>query len=68
MPEVAGNAALYINPFEANELAEAIIELQSNKNKQQELIQNGQNRVGQFTWKTNALQTIDIYNQYSSIK
>ncbi|MFZ4797221.1 MAG: glycosyltransferase family 4 protein [Bacteroidia bacterium] len=68
MPEVAGDAALFVNPFEANEIANAIIELQKNSNKRQELILNGKKRVEHFTWKSNALQTIELYNKYSQNK
>ncbi len=65
MPEVARNAAVYVNPFEANEIANAIIELQSNQTKQQEIVFNGVTRVEQFTWKANALQTLEIYNKFA---
>ena len=68
MPEVAGNAAVFVNPFEANEIANAIIELQKNPEKRQELIHNGKKRVDHFTWKSNALQTIELYNKYSQKK
>lgn len=64
MPEVAGNAAVYINPFEADELANAIMELTDNNEKKQELILNGKKRVEQFTWEANAIQTLEIYNKY----
>jgi glycosyltransferase involved in cell wall biosynthesis len=65
MPEVADNAAFFINPFEPIEIANAIIELQSNQSKCDELILNGKKRVEHFTWKENAQQTIEIYNKYS---
>jgi glycosyltransferase involved in cell wall biosynthesis len=64
MPEVAGNAAVYVNPFDPNEIANAIYELQSNQNKQKDIISNGATRVEQFTWQANAIQTLDIYNKF----
>ncbi|MCF8429795.1 MAG: glycosyltransferase family 4 protein [Bacteroidia bacterium] len=65
MPEVAENAAVYVNPFDANEIANAIIELQSNQIHQKELISIGKTRVEKFTWRDNAIQTIDIYNKFA---
>lgn len=64
MPEVAGNAAVYVNPFDPNEIANAIYELQSNQNKQKNIISKGAIRVEQFTWQANAIQTLDIYNKF----
>lgn len=61
MPEVAANAAVYVDPFNENEIADAIFNLENDKQKQSELIANGINRVNAFTWQNNAKHTIDIY-------
>ena len=61
MPEVAGNAAVYVNPFNADDIANAIFDLDKDKQKQSELITNGLNRIKNFTWKKNAELTIKMY-------
>lgn len=66
MPEIATNAALFVNPFNAAEIADAIVKLQNDGNLQNQLVQNGFNRVKYFTWENNAKQTIELYQ--SAIK
>ncbi|MFA9214405.1 MAG: glycosyltransferase family 4 protein [Candidatus Methylacidiphilales bacterium] len=66
MPEIATNAALFVNPFNANEIADAIVKLQNDVNLQNQLVENGFNRVKYFTWENNAKQTIELYQ--SAIK
>jgi glycosyltransferase involved in cell wall biosynthesis len=61
MPEVAGNAAVYVNPFNADDIANAIFDLDKDKQKQSELITNGLNRIKNFTWQKNAELTIKMY-------
>lgn len=66
MPEIATNAALFVNPFNAAEIADAIVKLQNDENLQNQLVQNGFNRVKYFTWENNAKQTVELYQ--SAIK
>jgi len=61
MPEIATNAALIVNPFDANEIANAIYKLQNDKDLQNQLVQNGFDRVKNFTWENNAKQTLELY-------
>lgn len=61
MPEIANNAALFVNPFNASEIADAIMKLQSNDDLKKELVANGFKRVENFTWENNAKQTLEWY-------
>lgn len=50
IPEIAGNAGpLGANPFEVNDISNAMIELFKNENPVQQLIQNGIKRKNNFS-------------------
>jgi glycosyltransferase involved in cell wall biosynthesis len=61
MPEVAGDAAIKIDPFKPEEIALAIDNLINNQNQKEELSAKGLTKATQFTWKNNAIKTLDIY-------
>lgn len=50
MPEVAGDAALLIDPFNAQEIANAMEKVESNLFFRTELIERGKKRVELFSW------------------
>lgn len=50
LPEICGEAAIYFNPTDEEQLAKKILELLSNKCMQEELIALGLERVNQFNW------------------
>ena len=54
MPEIAGNAALQVDPFEVNSIAKGMIELYHNANVRQQLIDNGKIRKELFSWDKSA--------------
>jgi glycosyltransferase involved in cell wall biosynthesis len=59
MPEVAGDAAILVNPFDANEIAEAMLSVFQDKEMRSDLIAKGLKRVTQFSWEQS---TIDFWN------
>jgi glycosyltransferase involved in cell wall biosynthesis len=61
LPEVAGDAAIFINPHNYHELADAILQVVSNYQLRQDLIARGKNRAKLFSWKNTAQQTINTY-------
>ena len=61
MPEIAGDAALTVNPYDVNEIAEAMEKVVSDSMLQQCLITNGLNRVENFSWENAAKQTLKVY-------
>ena len=63
LPEVAGDAALLINPLDVEDLADALRRLISDSQLRRQLIQAGQTRAGQFTWRKAALQLLDVYRR-----
>jgi len=55
MPEVGGDAAIYANPFEINEIAEGMQQLFENKNNLvKSLIEKGNIRKEKFSWDKSA--------------
>lgn len=63
MPEVAGDAALIVNPHNPEEIAGAIKSLLQDRELRKNLGEKGLNRAAAFTWKNNALKTLDIYRK-----
>lgn len=51
MPEVAGDAALLINPFSPNSIAEAMLDISSNEALRNNLVKKGQERRKHFSWQ-----------------
>jgi glycosyltransferase involved in cell wall biosynthesis len=60
-PEVAGNAALYFDPYSIENMFEVAYEVLNRLNIRHELISNGLERIKMFSWKKCAHQHADIY-------
>jgi len=54
MPEVAGNGALLVDPFNINEIAMAMQQLSENSTLRLQLIENGNNHLKKFSWQKTA--------------
>jgi glycosyltransferase involved in cell wall biosynthesis len=63
LPEVAGGAALLVNPNNAAAIAEAMTFLVQNPRKAQELISKGFERAKYFTWENAGLQMASILEE-----
>jgi len=61
MPEVAGGAALLVNPRQPEALAAAILRLQNDPAERAALIGRGYERVGHFSWLATARQVQRVY-------
>jgi glycosyltransferase involved in cell wall biosynthesis len=61
MPEVAGDAALKIDPTKPEEIANAIERLLNDPAKMAGLSAKGLERSEHFSWRNNAVKTLDIY-------
>jgi glycosyltransferase involved in cell wall biosynthesis len=61
IPEVGGDAAIYVNPLIEEDICEAIYGLLQNMNLRQSLIQRGYDRASAFSWAEAARQTLSIY-------
>lgn len=63
LPEVAGDAAEYFDPYSETSIAEALKELLNSESKRSELVAAGQARAKQFTWQGMAEQTLASYRR-----
>jgi glycosyltransferase involved in cell wall biosynthesis len=66
MPEIAGDAALYINPYQPAMLVAQTIALLEDKTLRQSLVEKGKQRALQFTWGSSVqalLQTYELMMQ-----
>lgn len=61
LPEVAGDAAILIDPHNFPQLADAILKVISDSQVRQELIQKGKERAKLFSWERTAKETINAY-------
>lgn len=64
LPEVAGNASLFINdPLDADEIAERINEILNYPNLKKDLIEKGYVQAAKFSWDKTAKETIKVYEE-----
>ncbi|MGF1523908.1 MAG: glycosyltransferase family 4 protein [Leptolyngbyaceae cyanobacterium] len=63
LPEVAGDAALFVDPMDKDAIVEAILKLHTNLSLRDQLIQKGLERVKAFTWERTAEQVVKVYEE-----
>ncbi|MBD2072643.1 glycosyltransferase family 4 protein [Phormidium sp. FACHB-592] len=61
LPEVAGDAAIMVEPTDVNAIVEAVHHLQNDVDYRTSLRQKGLERVRAFTWETTAEQVAQVY-------
>ncbi len=66
MPEVAGEAAILVNPSDIKAIAQAVHQLYTCPEIAQSLVHKGLERVKHFTWENTAEQVAQIYEQMLS--
>lgn len=60
MTEVAGNAALYVDPISVDSIADGILQILTDDTRRKYLISHGKENVKRFSWKNAARETIHI--------
>jgi len=63
LPEVAGGAAVTVNPYSEKEIYEASITILENENLRKELQVKGTARSNLFTWENTAFLTLGAYKE-----
>jgi glycosyltransferase involved in cell wall biosynthesis len=63
MNEVAGNGAIFVNPFDVSEIRKAIIKIISDENLRNEIIGNGTDNVKKYSAKSIAEQYYNLYKK-----
>ncbi len=60
-PEVAGDAAVLVNPYDPEHIAEAIQKVLTEEMLRKQLIERGLRRVQQFSWQKCAEETLALF-------
>jgi glycosyltransferase involved in cell wall biosynthesis len=60
LPEIAGDAALLVEPASVEAIGEALVLVLSDTNLRDTLINAGQERIRQFSWRATASSTLDL--------
>ncbi|MBI2442974.1 MAG: glycosyltransferase family 4 protein [Candidatus Levybacteria bacterium] len=63
IPEIASDAALYVDPMDVASIAEGINKFAQNGGKRNEYIKMGAVQASKFTWKKTAEQTASYYQE-----
>jgi glycosyltransferase involved in cell wall biosynthesis len=63
IPEVAGDAAILVDPTDVVAITEAVLRINRDRAFRQDLIDRGLARVKEFSWKKTAEQTAQLYEQ-----
>ena len=63
LPEVAGDAAIMVDPYNEKEIYRASINLLENEKLRKELQAKGVERSNLFTWENTAFQTLEVYKE-----
>ena len=63
LPEVAGDAAVLVDPYDANAIADGMYRVLTDNNLRSELRRRGPERAGQFSWESSVRRVREIYGQ-----
>ncbi|MCA1992244.1 MAG: glycosyltransferase family 4 protein [Coleofasciculus sp. S288] len=64
LPEVAGDAALLVNPYNTSEIAEAMQAIATDSELRSHLRTLGLNRASQFSWAKTGQTTVEVLQRY----
>ncbi len=64
MPEVGGQAAICVNPYNSNDIAAALQELLSSEELRKQKIATGLEQTKNFSWPKTAVATLDIFDSF----
>ncbi len=65
LPEVADDAAMFVDPRSANQIADALRKLLSDESLRSEFGRKGLARASQFTWEKSAAGIRDVLSRYA---
>ncbi|MFN8464814.1 MAG: glycosyltransferase family 1 protein [Caldilineaceae bacterium] len=60
LPEVAGDAAILVDPTDVDAIAEAMLRLSSDEALRQQMIEAGRTNVARFSWQKAARETLAV--------
>lgn len=63
MPEIAGDAAVLVNPYNVNEIERAIYQVLNDKGSRENMKKKGLQRAKQFSWRKCAEEHLKVYQE-----
>ena len=63
LPEICGDAAYYINPYNIDSIAEGIYKVLDDKDLREELIKKGLERAKIFSWDKSAREHLEVFEE-----
>ena len=63
LPEVAGDAALYIDPTDQESMATAVENVILDNEVRKSLVQRGRQQLAHFSWQRTVRETLDLYKK-----
>ena len=67
LPEVAGDAGFFFNPYDIDQMASTVLRAMTNPELKAELRMRGLERARLFSWERVARQTIDVYRAAAQV-
>jgi len=62
MPEVAGGAALLVDPFDISSIGDALLRIMNDDSLRRDLKEKGLKNASQYSWAKTVSKTIDVYS------
>ena len=66
LPEAGGDAAVYVDPTDSNDIAKKIEEVISNESLRESMIEKGYMQIKKFDWKKTAGQTLEVLEEIAN--
>jgi glycosyltransferase involved in cell wall biosynthesis len=66
LPEAGGDAALYVDPEDVDDIAKKITQLVNSEKLRKELVEKGKEQVKKFSWEKTAKQTLEVLEQVAA--
>ena len=63
LPEVVGDAAITVDPYDVDALADAMHRVLTDRDLREDLRARGLARARQFTWERTARETLAVYRE-----
>ncbi len=67
IPEVAGDAALYFNPLDTNQIGEVLLRFTQDPDLRTSLIAKGNKRLAEFSWRKTADRMLQVYREQAGL-
>ena len=63
LPEVGGEAAVYIDPASAESICQAMLALEADPGQRARMVEAGRRQAARFGWEKTARETLDFYRR-----